>query len=184
MNLSNIKFDGSWTLFLDRDGVINKKIENDYVKKWSSFQFLEGALDALGVFSKLFGHIVIVTNQQGIGKGLFTEDDLKSVHCNMVQEIQKENGRVDKIYFCGALEREQSIYRKPNIGMAYQAKSDFENIDFAKSIMIGDSISDMQFGKTAGMKTLFITNQSMIHSLPDLIDWEAKSIWEFSKKLI
>ena len=89
MNLELTSFDYSWTLFLDRDGVINTKIENDYVKKWEDFHFVDGSLNSLHLLSKKFHRIIIVTNQQGIGKGLFTEDDLSLVHNKMKTEIEQ-----------------------------------------------------------------------------------------------
>jgi len=93
------KFKG-WTLFLDRDGVINEKLENDYVKDWSEFRFCENALLALSELSKIFKHIVVVTNQRGIGKGLFSEQQLHEIHEKMLIEVQKSSGRVDQIYYC------------------------------------------------------------------------------------
>ena len=74
------KIDKSWTLFLDRDGVINKKLENDYVKTIDEFEFLPQVLEAIKQFSSHFQKIVIVTNQQGISKKLMTENDLEKVH--------------------------------------------------------------------------------------------------------
>ncbi len=78
MNLFEI--DESWTLFLDRDGVINRRLMGDYVKSLDEFEILPGVLGAIKNFSKKFGRIVIVTNQQGIGKGLMTNEDLNAVH--------------------------------------------------------------------------------------------------------
>lgn len=157
MILKDLKIDTSWTLFLDRDGVINKKLENDYVKHWIEFEFLEHSLDALKQLSPLFGRIVVVTNQQGIGKKLYRTEDLELIHKNMVYEIGYHGGRIDKVYFSPYLDSEKHPTRKPGIGMALNAKADFPEIDFSKSIIIGDSMSDMQFGKSAGMKTIFLS---------------------------
>ncbi len=172
MNLELTNFNTTWTLFLDRDGVINKKIENDYVKNWSSFQFKEGVLPSIKFFSKKFQRIIIVTNQQGIGKGLFTENDLIHIHQQMVERIEAAGGRIDHIYFCPDLASKNSSFRKPAIGMALAAKKDFPEINFSKSIMVGDSISDMQFGKAAGMKTVFLSAEKKEISQPELIDCE------------
>ena len=182
MNLKLTNFDASWTLFLDRDGVINQKIENDYIKKWENFHFIDGVLHALKKFSHQFKHIVIVTNQQGIGKGLFTEEELAIVHKKMMEKIQDAGARIDKIYFCPALASDCSPYRKPATGMALQAQADFPDIDFTKSVMVGDSISDMEFGKSLGMTTVFIDPQGkqIKNSQPKLIDWELKSLSELN----
>lgn len=146
------KFD---TLFLDRDGVINRRRLNDYVKKWEEFQFLPGVLEALTILSGYFKQIVIVTNQRGVGKGMMSEDDLICIHDKMISEIGICGGRIDKIYYCIDT-NEDSLNRKPNPGMAFQARKDFPDIDFKKSIMIGDEVSDMDFGNRLGMKSILI----------------------------
>jgi len=157
---SNIK-SGDWTLFLDRDGVINRRIVDDYVKSWEEFEFLPGVIESFPILSKYFKHLFIVTNQQGVGKGLMTKDNVEAVHKEMKSAIEKAGGRIDAIYFCPALAAEQNPCRKPNIGMAHQAQADFADVDFTKSIMVGDSPSDIEFGINAGMKTVFIGNRDL-----------------------
>ncbi len=148
--------DSSWTLFLDRDGVINQRPENDYVKSPADFHWTEGALESLIYFSRVFTHILVVTNQQGIGKGLMSEKDLELIHKHMTGELTAAGGRIDKVYFCADLKGSGSFYRKPNVGMALKAKKDFPGIDFASSIMVGDTLSDMRFGKRLKMKTVLV----------------------------
>lgn len=150
-------FDKSWTLFLDRDGVINVRNFHGYITRVEDFKFIEGSKEAIVRFSKIFGRIVVVTNQQCIGKGIISEDELNSIHAHMVNEIEQAGGKIDKVYFAPELAAENSIYRKPNSGMADLAKTDFPEIDFKKSVMVGDSISDMEFGQDKGMRTVFIT---------------------------
>ncbi len=147
---------GDWTLFLDRDGVINRRLVDDYVKSWEEFEFLPGVLEAIAIFSQKFKHIFIITNQQGIGKGLMTEADLQEIHQKMSAEIKAAGGNIDAIYFCPTLAKENSPKRKPNAGMAFQAKEEFSTVNLAQSIMAGDSASDIEFGKNAGMHTVFI----------------------------
>jgi len=156
MNVAIPKIDTSWTLFLDRDGVINKKLDGDYVKTIDEFEFLPYALEAIKLFSRRFHRVVIVTNQQGISKRLMTEDDLHKVHQHILQEVQNFGGRIDAIYHAPQLVEENSTFRKPNIGMALQAKEEFPSIDFKKSIMVGDSISDMEFAKNTNMFAVLI----------------------------
>ena len=139
------------TLFLDRDGVINKLRPDDYVKSWEEFEFTPGILDALARWNRRFKYIIIVTNQRGVGKGVMTTDDLEAIHQKMVQIIEAHGGRIDRIYCCTATS-DADPNRKPNPGMAQQAKLDFPDIDFQKSIMIGDSESDILFAKNVGMK--------------------------------
>lgn len=171
MNNFLSKIDNSWTLFLDRDGVINRKFEGDYVKTIEEFEFLPNSLEAIVAFSNYFHKIIVVTNQQGISKKLMTEDDLSKVHNHLLKEVEKLNGRIDAIYHAPQLESENSIMRKPNTGMAFLAQKEFPSIEFSKSIMVGDSISDMEFAKNAGMNSLFIGksyNYNCIESLNDL----------------
>jgi histidinol-phosphate phosphatase family protein len=149
--------DTSWALFLDRDGVINEKLENDYVKNWDEFIFKQGVLEAITDLSKMFTHIFIVTNQRGVGLGKMTEVELNEIHKKMLISIEENSGKIDKIYHCSDTE-DSSLYRKPNIGMGLLAKEDFPEIEFSKSIMVGDSISDMEFGKKLGMKCVFINS--------------------------
>jgi D-glycero-D-manno-heptose 1,7-bisphosphate phosphatase len=175
-------FDTSWTLFLDRDGVINKKIENDYVKKWEEFHFLPGVHEALSKLSSIFGTIVIVTNQQGIGKGAFTEQDLAATHRCMIKELAEKGGRIDKIYFCPALAAANHPNRKPATGMAFEALRDFPHIDFHRSVIVGDSITDMQFGRELGMFTVYIKNaMPAAENERALIDSWFTSLEEFSR---
>jgi histidinol-phosphate phosphatase family protein len=168
MTLKDLNIDPSWTLFLDRDGVINKKLENDYVKHWVEFEFIEGSLDALKRIQKFFGRIVVVTNQQGIGKRLYRTEDLELIHRNMLYEIGYHGGRIDKVYFSPYLHEENHPTRKPGIGMALQAKSEHPEIVFSKSVIVGDSMSDMEFGRTAGMRTIFIAPQPVTDPKIDL----------------
>lgn len=183
MNLRLTNFDASWTLFLDRDGVINTKVDNDYIKRWNDFHFISGVLSSMSILRKKFNRILVVTNQQGIGKGLFTEHDLAEIHTKMQTEFLNSGCKIDKVYYCPALHAENSVYRKPNIGMALQAKKDFPEIDFSKSIMVGDSISDMEFGKNAGMKTAFINSIKTKNTQANIIDWVFPSLEDFTKSL-
>ena len=154
------EIDQSWTLFLDRDGVINQRIPGDYVKTWEDFQFCEGSLDAIVQLSRLFGRTVVVTNQQGIGKGLMSLEDLDLIHTQLKEAVDERGGKIDQIYFCPDLAKSTNSCRKPNPWMAQQAQKDFPEINFFRSIMIGDSISDMEFAFRLGMKTVFIEGKS------------------------
>ncbi|MDR2775681.1 MAG: HAD family hydrolase [Tannerella sp.] len=151
MNLLNMDMTGYETLFLDRDGTVNCLRQNDYVKSWDEFEFLPGIPDVLAKWNKRFKHIIIVTNQRGAGKGLMTENQLNDIHERMLHEIENHGGRIDKIYYCTATS-DDDINRKPNIGMALQAKRDYPDIDFSRSLMIGDSETDKIFAENLGMK--------------------------------
>lgn len=182
MILEKLKVNNNWTLFLDRDGVINTHLPDDYVKTWDEFIFNDGVLESIKQLSKIFGRIIVVTNQQGIGKGLMTEDDLVTIHAKMLHEIVQAGGHIDAIYFApNLITNDTKGMRKPNTGMAIQAKTDFPEIDFSKSIMVGDTASDMQFGKNAGMFTVFVNKHKQREKLPlAFIDFEIQSLSEFN----
>jgi histidinol-phosphate phosphatase family protein len=155
--------DESWTLFLDRDGVINRKLDNDYVKSISEMEILEGVLEALYTFDQFFYKIVIVTNQQCISKGIISEYQLSLIHGYMMHEVENARARIDAIYFCPHLKMDCTFCRKPNSGMAHMAKADFPLIDFTKSIIVGDSDSDIEFGFNVGMHTVKIGDRKSKH---------------------
>ena len=173
------KIDKSWTLFLDRDGVINVRLIDDYVKNINEFEFLPGVLEAFKIFSEKFGRIIIVTNQQGVGKGLMTLKDVDEVHSFMKKEIEAQKGRIDAIYVCPQLKSDPDNFRKPSPRMAYMAQHDFPEIDLEKSVMIGDSNSDIEFGKNAGMYTILIGDEP-VKCKPDS---SFESLLEFAKIL-
>lgn len=179
-----LQIDSSWTLFLDRDGVINHKVDNDYVKTPAELRILPDVPAALRVLTPLFRHTLVVTNQQGIGKGLMTEADLEEVHRALYEQLGQAGKGIDRIYHCPNLEADQAPCRKPNTGMAEQARHDFPGIDFSRSLMVGDSVSDMQFGRNAGMKTVMVTTHTaLIRQHIDLIDFAVSDLFALASLL-
>jgi histidinol-phosphate phosphatase family protein len=152
-------------LFLDRDGVINYEKEQDYIYNWSEFRFYPEALQALPMLAKHFAPIVIVTNQKGVGKGWMTEAALQDIHLQMKAAIEAAGGRIDGIYYCTALDN-QDPCRKPQPGMALAAKRDFPELMLTEAYMVGNNISDMEFGRNAGMKTVFLKTTKPHQPLP------------------
>jgi histidinol-phosphate phosphatase family protein len=177
------QFDKDWTLFLDRDGVVNKEIIGSYVTTTDEFEFCAGALEAMHTLAELFGKIVVVTNQRGVGRGLMTIDTLREIHREMRGGVEAAGGRIDKVYAATAIS-DDDHNRKPNVGMALQAKEDFPQIDFHKSVMVGNSLSDMEFGKRLAMHTVFLTSKHEPYALPhDLIDEQFASLQDWAKTL-
>lgn len=175
--------DKTWTLFLDRDGVINHEKYEDYIYNFEEFKFYEGVLEGMKTLADKFGIIVIATNQRGVAKGLMSEDDLKEIHRQMVEKIAASGGRIDNIYYCTALTNDDPN-RKPHPGMAYQAKRDYPSIDFEKSVMVGNNISDMEFGRNAGMHTVFVKTTNPDQGIPyPAIDFAFPGLPEFAKAL-
>jgi len=181
LHLENI--DPSWTVFLDRDGVINYEKENNYILNWDEFEFYPGVTEAIRLLSKKFTAVIVVSNQRGVGRGLMTEDDLLDIQLRMKQRIEQDGGRVDEIYYCTATEPTH-FCRKPNPGMALQAARDFPSILLSKSIMVGNKISDMQFGRNAGTYTVYLKTTHPDQPLPHPdIDLAFDSLIDFAKAL-
>lgn len=173
----------TWTLFLDRDGVINHEKHKDYIHTWDEFVFYEGVIKAMAVFAKKFRYIVIVTNQRGIGKGVTRLQDVELIHKNMTKAIETAGGRIDAIYFCPDVD-ETSPNRKPNPGMGLQAAEDFPDINLNKAIMIGNTLSDMQFGRNLGVQTIFLpTTRPEVDLNDDNIDAVYDSLIDFANVL-
>lgn len=143
-------------LFLDRDGVINQRRPDDYVKTWDQFIFLPRVLNVLKELRKYFQPIIIVTNQQGIGKGLMSSADVMGIHQKMKRVVRKNGGRIDHVFYCPDLSQSQALCRKPNIGMGLMAKQLFPGIQWENAVMVGDSDSDVLFGKNLGMVSVLL----------------------------
>jgi histidinol-phosphate phosphatase family protein len=169
------------TLFLDRDGVINRKLEGDYVKEWDEFVFIEGVIDALKYLRPFFKYIIVVTNQRGISRGFMTSRDLEEIHSKMISELLLNGVKIDAVYYCP--DEEGSPNRKPQTGMALMAQSDFPQIIFDKSIMVGDSLSDLQFGAALGMKCVWVSTKIVEPGI-SLSNIYGKSLIDVSNRII
>ncbi len=177
------QINSNWTLFLDRDGVINHEKHQDYVYNYNEFVFYDGVPHALQQMAEKFGPIVITTNQRGIGKGLMTESALEDIHTHMLADISKAGGRIDAIYYCTSVDNLHPD-RKPNPGMFFRAKADFPTIDPRRSIMVGNNLSDMEFGRNAGMYTVFVRTTHPDQTFPHpAIDRIYDSLPDFAKAL-
>ncbi len=178
------RYDQSWTLFLDRDGVINDEIVGSYVTNWDEFVFSEGALSALQGLASRFSTIVVVTNQRGVGRGIMDIQDLREINSQTYAAVEAAGGRIDKIYACTAV-ADTDHNRKPNVGMAMQAREDFPEIEFRRSVIVGNSISDMEFGKRVAMRTVFLTTKLAPVQLPHpLVDEQWGSLAEWADSLV
>jgi histidinol-phosphate phosphatase family protein len=177
------RIDKTWTLFIDRDGVINHEKKEDYIRNTGEFRFYDGVKEAFGQFSDKFGKIVVVSNQRGVGRGLMTLEDLEQIHRSMEGEIRRAGGRIDRIFYCTATDNLHPD-RKPNPGMAFRAAAEMKEIDLSRSIIAGNKTSDMLFGRNAGMYTVFIatTNPDTPFPHPD-IDLRFPSLYDFAKAL-
>lgn len=142
--------------FFDRDGIVNRRKIGDYVYSIEEFEFLPEFFPLFKTVKKAGYVAILITNQQGIGKGLMTENTLHEIHNFMQHELLKETEfQFDDIYYCGDLASANSFKRKPQPGMILEAIEKWE-IDPTESWMVGDSKSDAQAGKAAGVKTILI----------------------------
>ncbi|MBP7184757.1 MAG: HAD-IIIA family hydrolase [Saprospiraceae bacterium] len=180
-----MKIDDSWTLFLDRDGVINQRIRGNYVKVEDEFIFNPHVLEAMALLSQLFSRIIVVTNQQGVGLELMTQAQLDQVHDYMCNKVQDGFGRIDLVLAATEIKGQHPHHRKPSPVMGHLAKEHFPDIDFERSIMVGDSESDMLFGKKLLMKTVLIKGKE--DEEPQLkhiaCDYRFSSLYDFAKWL-
>lgn len=143
-------------LFLDRDGVINRRIVDGYVTTPEEFVLDEAILPLLGMVREAGHIIVVITNQQGVGKGLMSQADLDEVHRHMNQQLTERLGfGVDHIYSCTSLASANDPRRKPSPGMLLEAIAE-HNIDPGSSWFVGDSRSDAAAGRAAGVQTVLI----------------------------
>jgi|GEM_PF-5700 len=159
-------------IFLDRDGVINKKMaEGDYVTQWSQFSFLPGVFEAIKLFNDRGYLVIVVTNQQCVGKGIVPMETIRTIHEKMAKSIEENGAHVDGVYMCPHLVADECSCRKPGTGLFEMALRDFRrrgvSIDMAKSYMIGDSETDIVAGKKAGLYALQIARDYSPQNCPD-----------------
>lgn len=176
------QIDASWTLFLDRDGVINVRKMGGYIESIDEFQFLPEVPEAIAYFSSIFKYVFVVTNQQGIGKKIMTTRNLLAIHDYMCGQIENVGGKITACYFAPQLKTENSDMRKPGPGMAIQAQKDFPETDFSKAVMIGDTDSDIRFGMNLGMKTIRVKTIEPIGIEADLTVESLSELMKIWKK--
>jgi histidinol-phosphate phosphatase family protein len=164
----NWNVDASWTLFIDRDGVINERIFDGYVLSKEDFVFKNGVLEvSQSLFSK-FKHVILVTNQQCVGKGLIQMEHVDDIHDYMRSVLKQHKAHIDLVLVAAELKGSEPMQRKPSTAMGYMAQETFSDIDFSKSVMVGDTDSDIHFGKNLGMKTVLIRSEEKTSLEPDL----------------
>ena len=162
----------SWpAVFLDRDGTLMRDV--DYCGDPSKVEVFPQAIEALGRLKRNGFKLVIITNQSGIGRGYFTENEYRAVEAEFLRQIG--GGLVDGSYYCPALPGSDSVLRKPGPGMIFQAQCD-HGIDLRRSFMVGDKASDIGCGQNAGVRTILVqTGYGAEQRNPDA-DWIARDI--------
>ena len=142
-----------WCLFLDRDGVINRRIPDDYVRSRDQWEFLPGVLDALRLLAGWAPSIVVVTNQRGVGRGLVSPAELQGIHDDLIASAAAAGGRIDEILVCPHLDTDHCPCRKPRPGLALSWLDGHPTVDASLSIMVGDSPSDLAMAENLAAVT-------------------------------
>jgi D-glycero-D-manno-heptose 1,7-bisphosphate phosphatase len=169
-------------VFLDRDGVINRKLpEGQYVTRWEEFQFLPKVAEAIAALKSSGFRVIVVSNQRCVARGLISLSDLELIHQQMLATLAAANAVVDKVYCCPHEKYPPCGCRKPQPGMLLLAAQDY-GIGLVNSWMIGDSETDVEAGKTAGCKTARILNSG--ESSNGTADLFAESLFDAVQKIL
>lgn len=145
-------------VFLDRDGVLNRNLPNGrFVNRWEEFELLPGVEDAIAALNQSGRAVIVITNQRGIALGLYSRNDLDGMHDRLRERLAARGARLDAIYVCPH-DDGQCNCRKPLTGLFEQAFKDFPAASPENSVMVGDSLSDIEAGSRLGMRTVFVTS--------------------------
>ncbi len=147
---------GLRTIFLDRDGILNEKMpEGQYVTRWEDFHVLPGVPEALRRLNNAGLRVIVVSNQRGIARGLYTLADVEAIHAAFERQLSGAAAHIDAFFICPH-DHDQCNCRKPLPGLFEQAVAQFPQITADTSVIIGDSVSDIEFGRRLGMKTIYV----------------------------
>jgi len=172
------------TVFIDRDGVINKDpghwTKYNYVTSWEEFKFLPGSKEALKKLKDNGFNVILVSNQAGISKGYYTTKELDLVTKRMLEEIEASGGHIKKVYYCVHQDSDDCDCRKPKAGLFEMAEKEF-GIVAKGSYFIGDNKTDIIAGEEKGLKTILVlTGKSSLESLKN---WDKKPGYIFDNLL-
>jgi D-glycero-D-manno-heptose 1,7-bisphosphate phosphatase len=149
-------FHGIRCVFLDRDGVLNRKAaEGSYIGRWSDFHILPGVEAAIAALNRGGRRVIVVSNQRGVALGLYTPADVEELHAHLQQHLAAHGARIDAFYYCPH-DLEECDCRKPKTGLFRQAFRDFPEDSPENSLVVGDSLSDIEAARKLGMPSIFI----------------------------
>lgn len=157
-------------VFLDRDGVLNEYLPGAYVRFPDELRVIPGVAQSIRRLNDASIPVIVISNQQGVGKGLMTADDLKVVEQHLCQRIKDEHGAwLDKCYYCTDLSHVNSARRKPAPGMLLEAGEEF-GLDLSNAVMVGDSATDIAAAKAAGVgaAVLVLTGSITVYQAGDI----------------
>ncbi len=170
-------------LFLDRDGVLNVRKLDGYIQSVAEFTFLPRVVEALQLLQPRFDYIFVVTNQQGVAKKLMQESDVQEIHQYMKRELSRHSIRIHGIYTSYDSAEKRPNTRKPDPHLAHCAQREFPDFQFQDSVMVGDTLSDMQFGRNLGMHCAWIRSDPPFEEkVPqEYFDWQGKSLYQLAQ---
>lgn len=156
-------------VFLDRDGVINRD-SPDYIKNWDEYEFLPGSIDSIRLLTQAGWHIIVITNQSIINRGMVPQRVLDHTHARLREAVKAAGGRIHDIFFCPHRPDENCNCRKPKPGLILRAAERYD-IDLAKAVMVGDSTKDILCGRNAGCgTTILVLTGNGVHARGELAD--------------
>lgn len=172
-------------IFLDRDGVINRDPGfGGYVISWQEFEFLPGSLEALKKLNQARYEVIVISNQAGVAKGLYTLKDLDVMTKNMLKEVEKAGGKIRSVNYCIHQDEDDCNCRKPKTGLLVQAVKGL-NIDFAGTFFVGDNRRDVLAAKAVGAKSIFVlSGNTELEELDVQPDFVAKDLLEAVEKVV
>jgi len=162
-------------VFLDRDGVINRKApEGQYITRWEDMELLPGVVEAIKDLRKANFTVVVITNQRCVAKGILKETELEELHRKLKELLASRGAAIDAIYYCPHEKNAGCSCRKPEPGMLLTAARD-RGISLKESWMVGDSASDLQAGKSAGCHTALVTTRGQLEERIAESPWSAEA---------
>lgn len=172
------------TVFLDRDGTINRSApEGDYITSWSEFEFVPGAPRAIAALSAADLQVVVITNQRGVALGRLSERALSEIHDRMVAELRRAGAEIAGIYYCPH-EEGACQCRKPDVGMFLAAQDDLPNVDFRRTVVIGDSWRDIDAARAIQAHSILITGGEKQIDVEAAAELEVSALPEAVNKLL
>lgn len=151
-------------VLLDRDGVINRKApEGSYIGRWGDFELLPGADTAIAALNRSGRRVLVVSNQRGIARGLYSRSDVDETHDRLQDLLAGCGARIDAFYYCPH-DLNECDCRKPRTGLFQSALLDFPDLAMLKGAVIGDSPSDIEFARSLGFPSIFIRSDEATRS--------------------
>jgi D-glycero-D-manno-heptose 1,7-bisphosphate phosphatase len=160
-------------VFLDRDGVINRNIDGDYVRHWQQFEFLPGSREAILRLLRENTPVIVVCNQACIGKGLVSDATAQEINHRLVAQTSVAGRKILAVYYCPHRVEDGCQCRKPKPGMLLKAAAEWD-LDLTRCYMVGDAISDIEAGSAVGCTTFLVKTGRGSRALQERQNWKTQ----------